>query len=171
MYCTTIATCCYKNIIAIHISNYAANIAYNKTFIWISYRTYQFFDKSITVTCTGSHNIAAIINAGIYSINFISIIGVAKITGYTANIVCSTNSIFFICCIINISIFCTSNYAAYITGSIINILFAILSICWSITANICRVCYVFNSTIIWSGTGNTTYISNINWCSYSSIII
>ena len=168
MYGTSVSTTSYINIVTVHVTNYAANIANNKFFcLSIASRSNNFFYKIIIKPCTSSHNIAAVINASINSIfNIIVNITIAKITGNATYIMCATHFVFFVSCISNISVNSTANNAANITCIII-IITSLFT-----TAYVTAVSYIFNFTFFINSaislnriicfTGNTANISNIN---------
>ena len=168
MYGTSVSTTSYINIVTVHVTNYAANITYNKFFCLILITgSDNFRYKTITVTCAGSHNVAAVINAPINSIfNIIVNITIAKITGNAAYIMCAAHFVFFVSCVGNISINSTANNAANITCIII-IITSLFT-----TAYVTAVSYIFNFTFFINSaislnriicfTGNTANISNIN---------
>ena len=137
MYCTTISTAGYINIIAIHITYNATNITYDECFITSITASHMLSHKIISKTSTGSHNIAAVINTAINSTFS------AKVTSYTANIMCSAHLVFAVSCISNVGIFCTPHNTAYITGCIIDMISSILLICVSSAIDIASISYIF----------------------------
>ena len=121
MYRTTICALSYINIISIHITYNAADIAnYIIAVIIISTIICSdgFSSKSFIITCAGCHNVAAVINAVCNSIIFrsITIAAVAKIPRYTANIMRTADFVFTVSSIGNIGINSTANNAAYIAA-------------------------------------------------------
>ena len=105
MNCTTVCTAGYINIIAVHITNYATHIANNSFFTTSTATAYPFLHKTTGIACTGSHNVAAVINTVSNSIILRTIIAtVTKITGYAANIMRAADFVFLISCIGNIGI-------------------------------------------------------------------
>ena len=163
MYRTTICALSYINIISIHITYNAADIA-NYIFTVIIGITKicsdSFPHKVISKTSAGCHNVAAVINAvsnGIMRSSFVSIITntAAKITCYAAYIMRAADFVFLISCICNIGVNSTANYTAYIT-SIIKIIASLLS-----AAYIASISYIFYCTTVRRTTSNTTDVSNI----------
>ena len=177
MYCTTVTTSGYIYIISIHITSNTTDITYNKFFCLIFINgSDNFRYKTTTFTCAGSHNVAAVINAPINSIfDTIVIITITKITGYTANIVCAAHFVFFVSCVGNISINSTANNAANIACIIIIITSLFTATYITAVSYIFNVTFFINSAIslnrIICFTGNTAYISNINWSSSCAITI
>ena len=162
MYGTSVSTTSYINIVTVHVTNYAANIANNKFFcLSIASRSNNFFYKIIIKPCTSSHNIAAIIYTISNSIirRILSIITIAKIPCHATYIMCTTHFIFTVCCVSNIGIKSTTNNTAYIARIVIIIIFLLA------TAYITGISYILNFTNIIDSiicfTCNTAYISYI----------
>ena len=154
MYCTTVSTAGYINIITIHITNNTTYVAYNKVFISLPISTYHFSYKLSIITSTGSHNVATIIDTLIDS-TF-----AAKISGYAAYVMGATYGVFFICCISYISINSTANNSAYI-ASPINMA-VITTISDSFSTNVSAVFNIGYSTIR-RNTCNTADIGYIHF--------
>lgn len=128
MYCTTVSTAGYINIISIKVTDYTAHITNNCFFCPCISRAHLFCYKTTGIACAGSHNIAAIINAVSNSIirRTVIITAVAKISRYTADIMRAAHFVFTVSSIGNIGINSTANNTANITGivKIIAVLFA-----------------------------------------------
>ena len=146
MYCSSITTSSYINIISIHVTNYTTNITYIKYFITLSLRTNNFCNYiAICIPCTCSHDVSTIIDGIFYSIfsTTCNSIRIAKIASYTTYIMCTTYITFFISNIFHISVHSFTNYTTYVTGNII----CVSAISCFITLYISFICSIIYCTV------------------------